>query len=435
MDQLLKFLELTLRARLDFETGKSTVLEKPQVDILLSKDEALGRFIFDYKLQGQDLLIITLSLVPYISPSFFSKIIADYFPDGGELPEFGGVKAKNHRGMIPTGETLLYILAGNDPNTRKRCSLIFSESILFNKGIVYLGETSSYEPKWAGALLPDEEYAELFINEKVSKPKLSREFPAQIIETSLDWSDLVLSQKVMDQVKEVEDWLQYREVLMEDWQMKGRVKPGYRVMFFGPPGTGKTLTAALLGKYTQRDVYRVDLSLVTSKYIGETEKNLSSLFDKAENKDWILFFDEADAIFGKRTNVRDAHDKYANQEVSYLLQRIESHPGLVILASNFKNNIDAAFARRFQSIIEFPKPVADERFLLWQKNMPRKALNLEDSQLVMLAKKYELTGANIVNVIQYASLKALSQKNSYIEMEDLLAGVKKELLKEGKMFN
>ena len=204
-------------------------------------------------------------------------------------------------------------------------------------------------------------------------------------------------------------------------------------MFYGSPGTGKTLTACLLGKHTGRDVYRIDLSMVVSKYIGETEKNLSLLFDKAANKDWILFFDEADAIFGKRTNVRDAHDKYANQEVSYLLQRIEGHPGLVILASNFKSNIDTAFTRRFQTIIEFQSPTPDERIKLWQNNLPagiplEEAVNLRD-----LSRRYDITGANIVNIIQYACLKTLENASEEIRLEYLLGGIKKEYLKEGKM--
>src|SRR5690606_11585436 len=129
------------------------------------------------------------------------------------------------------------------------------------------------------------------------------------------------------------------------WDMRQLIKPGYRTLFYGPPGTGKTLTAMLLGKEFQRNVFRIDLSQVVSKYIGETEKNLEKIFQRAANKEWILFFDEADALFGKRTSVKDAHDRYANQEVSYLLQRVEDFPGLVILASNYKNNIDKAFVR------------------------------------------------------------------------------------------
>ena len=127
-----------------------------------------------------------------------------------------------------------------------------------------------------------------------------------------------------------------------------------RILFIGAPGTGKKTFASLIGQQSGKEVYRVDLSIVVSKYIGETEKNLKKIFDEAENKNWILFFDEADALFGKRTNVRDAHDKYANQEVAYLLQRIENYDGLVILATNMKNNIDDAFTRRFHAIIHFP---------------------------------------------------------------------------------
>ena len=206
-------------------------------------------------------------------------------------------------------------------------------------------------------------------------------------------------------------------------------------LFSGPPGTGKTLTASLLGKYTNRDVFRIDLSLVVSKYIGETEKNLSKLFDRAENKDWILFFDEADALFGKRTGVRDAHDKYANQEVSYLLQRIESHTGLVILASNMKSNIDAAFTRRFNAIIEFENPTAQERLAIWKNNIPQnirldKEINLEE-----IARKYEVNGANIVNIIHYACLKTLENNSDILRQPDLLKGIQQEYVKEGKMVN
>src|SRR5204863_2251929 len=138
----------------------------------------------------------------------------------------------------------------------------------------------------------------------------------------------------------------------------------------GPPGTGKTLTAGLLGKEFNKDVYRVDLSQIVSKYIGETEKNLSKIFDRAEHKDWILFFDEADALFGKRTNVQSSHDKYANQEVSYLLQRVEDYAGLLILSSNFKNNLDDAFIRRFHEVVHFPLPDARQRLILWEKSLP-----------------------------------------------------------------
>jgi SpoVK/Ycf46/Vps4 family AAA+-type ATPase len=214
--------------------------------------------------------------------------------------------------------------------------------------------------------------------------------------------------------------------------MHKKIKPGHRVLFWGPPGTGKTLTATLLGKATKRDVYRIDLSKVVSKYIGETEKNLANVFDQAENKDWILFFDEADALFGKRTNVSNAHDRYANQEVSYLLQRIEDFPGVVILASNMKGNLDEAFTRRFQAMIHFPMPNFQERFRLWENSFSKHSSLEDDIDLNRIAENYEMTGGSVINVVRYSSLEALRRKSTEILMTDLEAGIRKELLKEGK---
>ena len=263
---------------------------------------------------------------------------------------------------------------------------------------------------------------------------MSAAFPAEKLETNLEWKDLILSNRTKEDIQELQVWLQHNHTFLGDWGMKDRVKGGFRVLFHGPSGTGKTMTAALLGKYTNHPVYRIDLSTVVSKYIGETEKNLSNLFDKAAHKDWILFFDEADAIFGKRTSVRDAHDKYANQEVSYLLQRVESHPGLVILASNFKDNIDDAFMRRFQSICEFQMPSSAERLQLWKSNLPKKLIIGPDIDLVDVSEKYDLSGSNIINIIQYCSLKVLSKNGNTLTRLVLIEGIRKEFTKEDRLF-
>lgn len=440
MDALLKLLETAVRYRLETEFQLAPVNgspdSSPDWEEALPEDNEfpLIRFIFDHDLTQQDVLWLMLALVPHLQPQLLTTIISEFLPNGGELPEFGGVKAKNHRGIIPTGETGLYMIAGLDTEARIAAKHhIDTDSVLFLKGILQIEDVPAGEPKMSGRLVIDEEYVDLLTTGKVVKPKMTANFPAQLIETTLEWEDLILHDKTLKQIREIETWLNYNEVVMNDWGMKRIFKPGYRVMFYGPPGTGKTLTAGLLGKYTERDVYRIDLSMVVSKYIGETEKNLSLLFDKAANKDWILFFDEADAIFGKRTNVRDAHDKYANQEVSYLLQRIEAHPGLVILASNFKSNIDTAFTRRFQTIIEFEAPTYDERLKLWQNNLP-KGIPLEASvNLSEIAKRYDITGANIVNIIQYSCLKTLENGHTEIQLEHITGGIKKEYMKEGKM--
>jgi ATP-dependent 26S proteasome regulatory subunit len=168
--------------------------------------------------------------------------------------------------------------------------------------------------------------------------------------------------------------------------MAARLRPGHRALFHGPPGTGKTISAALVGKLAGRDVYRVDLSLIVSKYIGETEKNLARVFNRAEQRGWLLFFDEADALFGRRSDTRDAHDRYANQEVAYLLQRIESFDGITILASNLPDNLDDAFARRFESTVYFPCRAPPSGCACGRGASPPKARLAPDVDLGALAR-------------------------------------------------
>ncbi len=433
LTELSEILKKVVRWRLETEL-KGAEANFPTLDSVSITNSPVFDFIQQNKLDFPETIVLLVALVPHISPEFFSSIIVEYFPNGSDFPEFGGVKGKNHRGILPTGETVLYILAGKNVEKRMEFSAMFGEGHLFvRKNILFLENPGLGEPKMSGRLLMDEEYVDLFTTGKISKPKLSSDFPAELITTALEWKDLVLQDKTLTEIKEIETWLKFNEKLLKDWKMKGKIKPGFRVLFYGPAGTGKTMTASLLGKYTNRDVYRIDLSTVVSKYIGETEKNLSKLFNKAANKDWILFFDEADSIFGKRTNVRDAHDKYANQEVSYLLQRIESHEGLVILASNFKGNIDSSFTRRFNSIIEFENPGIEERIKLWENYIPQKVKIDKHISVPEIAGKYELTGANIVNVIHYAGLKTLEEKSNSISRRNLLEGIQKEYKKEGKL--
>ncbi len=424
---ILKSLKIkTHQELLDFQSLITSLIE----------NDLLFDFSKQNKFTNEELISLLLTLIPHISPNFLMDIIQEHMPEEGYFIEFGGVKGKNHRGIIPTGETLLFILAGDDIEKRAEYHYLFSEDHLFaKKDIIRLEEVPEGEPRMSGKLIMNPDYVEYFITGKMPKPKLGSDFPAQLINTELEWDDLIISEKTANQISEIEIWLKHNHTLMNEWGMHKNIKPGYKVLLSGPPGTGKTLTAALLGKYTERDVYRIDLSMMVSKYIGETEKNLSRLFDKAKNKDWILFFDEADALFGKRTGVKDSNDKYANQEVSYLLQRIESHDGLVVLASNYKKNIDAAFTRRFNSIIEFSNPTAQERVRLWKNNIPAKATLDEKINIEEIAERFELTGANIVNVIHYACLKTIENGSTCIQSDDLLGGIQKEYQKEGRMVN
>ncbi len=429
--EAINFLKNVINARLESEIrGNITLLPEYKAE----SESELNSFIIQNNLSTSETVILLLALIPHLYPGFFQSVISMYLPNGGDFPEFGGVKGKNHRGILPTGETVLFVLAGNDLEKRMEILQYFDDEHLFaKKNILHIEPTASGEPKMSGKLIIDDDYADLFTSGKISRPRLSSDFPAERITTELEWDDLILNDKTMTGIKEIETWLKFNDELLVGWKMHGKIKPGFRVLFHGPPGTGKTMTACLLGKYTGRDVFRIDLSMVVSKYIGETEKNLSGLFDKAANKEWILFFDEADSVFGKRTNVRDAHDKYANQEVSYLLQRIESHAGLVILASNMKSNIDSSFTRRFNSIIEFDNPDAAERLKLWKNYLPQVAKIDKKVNIEEIARTYHLTGANIINVIQFAALRTLEKSSKTILAEDLMKGIQKEYEKEGKM--
>jgi len=278
------------------------------------------------------------------------------------------------------------------------------------------------------------EYLSLFTVGESHKPEYSTTFPAKRINTSLDWADLVLDEVVFEEVGEIRSWIEHGYALLNDWELSKKIKPGFRSLFYGPPGTGKTLTASLLGKSAGLDVYRVDLSMIVSKYIGETEKNLANIFDQAENKNWILFFDEADALFGKRTSASSSNDRHANQEVAYLLQRVEDFPGVVILATNLRANLDDAFSRRFQSMIYFAMPGPAQRRLLWQNAFSGKTVFDAKLQTKFdeIANKYEMAGGAIINVVRYASLMAINRGSNIITYEDVLEGIRKEYRKDGK---
>jgi AAA+ superfamily predicted ATPase len=426
------YLQDYVSARLDnyfTPTANAQFPRTPQYDG--SESSAFTTFVAQRQPDETQLIAVLLALVPQVYPNFLDSLVAQKLPKGAsDFMEFGGIRGTQHRGILPTGETLLFILAGND--FKKRLDLlerIRHDSFFNQEHIVSIEAPKSGEPLMSGRLALEGELTEWLLTDTLAMPKLSLEFPAQHIFTELTWDDLVLDSRTATQIDDIKHWLEHSPTFMIDWGMNKKVKPGYRALFYGPPGTGKTLTATLLGKFSGMDVFRIDLSMVVSKYIGETEKNLSNLFERAENKNWILFFDEADALFGKRTGVRDAHDKYANQEVAYLLQRIENYPGLVILASNFRSNIDEAFMRRFQSAIYFPMPKPAERLALWQKLMPPQLGLAADIDLTKIAYEHELSGSNIINIIQHCSLNVLSQGQMEMRKSVLNDGIIREKIK------
>lgn len=398
-------------------------------------ESALGSLVHHYQMGMHERLILILALAPHIRPEVLDVFFIEKKEIGQRFTQFGGFSGSIHRGFIPTAETAAFIIAGENLAMRFILSEIFEDDHYFKlHNILKLehDETNKREPFWSAPLTVSKEYLSYLSNGKSYRPAFSTHFPASLSDTRLNWDDLILPLYVKDELLEILSWIKHGDHIMNELGYGKHIKNGYRALFYGPPGTGKTLAATLLGKAAELDVYRVDLSKLVSKYIGETEKNLANIFDQAENKNWILFFDEADALFGQRTSTRSSNDRYANQEVSYLLQRIEDFPGVVILSSNLKGNLDQAFIRRLQSVIYFPVPDEQTRYRLWKNIIHDEAILDKEINLDKLAQDHAITGGAMINVMRYALLKASDRKNGKILPDDFKTGISKERRKEGK---
>ena len=390
-------------------------------------------------LDAAERLLLALALAPHLRPQLLDVLATRNEATQRPFTEFGGVVAPAGH-VLPTGETACFLLAGDDLGQRLHAMRrLAPDARLARDELLQLAPPASTPegaPTTGSALggvltVAPRFLAEALPGASVLNPVAGTALATRV-RTGLDWPDLVLPAATLEQLEDIALWLTHGPTLLRDWGLGRRIGPGYVSLFHGPPGTGKTLSACLLGVRCGREVHRVDLSLVVSKYIGETEKNLARLFDAAERQGWILFFDEADALFGKRSNVADSHDRYANQEVSYLLQRIENFDGVVILASNLRHNIDEAFLRRFQSVIQFPLPKPPERLRLWREALPAAARWADDVDLHRLAQQHELSGGTIMNVLRYACLRALARGEHEVRADDVAQGVRRELLKEGR---
>jgi SpoVK/Ycf46/Vps4 family AAA+-type ATPase len=257
----------------------------------------------------------------------------------------------------------------------------------------------------------------------------------RIIHPAACWDRLVLPDERRRQLSEALDRLLHQARVLDDWGfLAGRPgSRGVRMLFAGPPGTGKTLAAEVLAHTLQVDLLVVDLARITSKWIGETEKNLADVFDAAERTQAVLLFDEADALFGKRTEVSDAHDRYANLETAYLLSRLERFEGLAVLSTNLRDNIDAAFTRRLEFVVEFDEPTERDREALWRTHLPENAPLDEDVHLGELASLYPIVGGHIRNASVAAGFLA-SAANAPITRADLVRAVQREYEKAGRAF-
>jgi SpoVK/Ycf46/Vps4 family AAA+-type ATPase len=254
------------------------------------------------------------------------------------------------------------------------------------------------------------------------------------VRTIHTWGDLVLPAVTLRRLKEIAAAIKHRHVVYSDWGFEQRIASGLglKALFAGPSGTGKTMAAGVLARELGLSVYKIDLSAIVSKYIGETEKNLDRIFRAAQSSNAILFFDEADALFGKRSEVKDAHDRYANIEVAYLLQKIEEYEGVVILASNLSKNIDEAFSRRMHYVVEFPLPDDRHRERLWRGMFPPLVPLGQDVDFQFLAKQFAITGGDIRNVALEAAFLA-AQDGQLVTMKQLIEAMARQMTKRGRV--
>jgi hypothetical protein len=415
---------------LESGTPYPTFLEKMNKRIGAEFEEAEVSL---FKIELAHRMLLLLALAPHLKPEVLDIFFARNMLYDRAFTEFGGVSRKRHGGFLPTGETAMFLLTGGDLVLRLQLQSLFAEDHFFaTENVLHLRGQQANEPYLSGLLtLSDEALAHLTSGE-VRPASHGSNFPARQLTTEMTWNDLVLAPHLIEEIEEISNWMKHETTIRNKMGLGKFSKPGYRALFYGPTGTGKTLTAALIGQRAERPVYRVDLSQVVSKYIGETEKNLAQLFARAERNNWILFFDEADALFGKRTNVKDSNDRFANQETAYLLQRIEEYHGLVIMTTDLKRNIDEAFARRFQSMLYFPTPDTEQRLLLWQNAFGKGLPLTDDVDLMQIARDYELAGGSIINVVRYCALAAARRKPAEVRMADLMKGIRRELRKEGR---
>ena len=244
--------------------------------------------------------------------------------------------------------------------------------------------------------------------------------------TKASWDDLVLPDQCIQSLRECVLWVEHRDKVELEWG--GKIAGGPIALFSGPPGTGKTFASKVLGNILELDRYRVDLGILVSKYIGETEKNLNALFDSVANEPMLLVFDEADGLFAERSDVDNSHDRYANLELNYLLSRLERHPVPSVLTSNSKERIDPGFMSRFQFVIDFPLPDAAARARLWRLHLPARAPIDRDVDTDNLAEELELTGGQIRNAALHAAFLAAGESSS-ITKRHIASAVAAELAK------
>ncbi|MCU0430586.1 MAG: ATP-binding protein [Cytophagaceae bacterium] len=427
-----------LSSVIHYRTTRSNDQQQSSIESLgnveMDAQSAFFHLCEELQLSLAEKLMLVLAYTAQLKPALLDPLLLTKPDSKIRYRDFGGYIDQTDGRLSPTLQTAVYLLAGKNDIKAGVYYEIIRSSVLLREQILKLKPIKSETDHPLHQLLEiDLAYYHYLMNGKKPRFQESEDFPAYVLETNKSMEDLILKPNTLDHLRGPMNFVKHYDELYGDEATRKLIKPGYVLMLYGPPGTGKTMTAAVMGKELGIDVYAVNLSRIVSKYIGETEKNLEKVFNRLQDRKCILFFDEADALFGKRTEVSDAKDRYANQEVAYLLQRIEQFPGLVILASNFRQNLDDAFKRRIINSIFIPPPDVELRRIMWRRSLPP-AFSVEEPESIdRFAEKHSLTGANIANIIKLACIEALSQGTHVIATSVLEHFIRFELMKEGNV--
>ena len=365
-------------------------------------------------LTDAEAVVLVAAVAPYVDERFAQRYAA--------LTDRPGVTSL-------TGEVARTLAARSFGGRLDASAMLSAHGRLRSRGLLSLEPPEDL----SGVLRPDPALLAWLLGLPPDAPVASADFPARPLRTVHTLADVVLPGEARSRVDDLASRIQHRSTVVEEWGFGDHHDhaSGLIALFHGPPGTGKTMTAAAVAASAGLPAYVIDLSALVSKYIGETEKSLAKVFDRATRERCVLVFDEADAVFGARTEVGDAHDRYANQEVSYLLTRIEEYAGIVILTTNLVGNIDSAFQRRIHVMVEFPEPGPDEREQLWASVVPSRLPLDAEVDLPALARRYPLTGAQIREATLDAAYLAAAADRVVTE-EHLLTGVRRQYEKAGK---
>lgn len=391
-------------------------------------------FLRQQPIKVTDRLALDLALMSQLEPHRLDELFTRNQDTAQPFTEFGVLLEGEPKRLTPSWQTAFFLSHGQLPGlTGDEWQHLQSDYLLYKNKILEWTNEPIRAP-WLRPLTLTGQTLRNWLSLPELAPEINPFFPATRLQSNLSWSDLFLATQTQSELQELRLWLQHGEQLLADPQWAKHVTKGVRALFYGPPGTGKTLTATLLGQAHDLPVYRIDLSQLVSKWVGETEKNLAQVFEAAQQHRWILFFDEADALFTQRSTGTQAHDRRSNQEISYLLQRIENFPGTILMATNLRDSIDEAFVRRMQHMIYFPLPDATTRVAMWQNMLRPPIVPDHQVDLKLLARKYPLSGGSMKNAFRNLLLQ-LPQTNSpthTVSMADLEKAIQKEQHKAGE---